>query len=446
MHHYTQFRGRKNRPTIRTPLYLMYLLAAALLLTFSQQMAAQMLSLDPEYREHAITTFVDHWCGKALPENSGYTLLFLEISPADLVFVKTSGGYVARYRIEVTLLDEQEQQVGSKCLRDSVPVKHYAEIADYDWNRLFRLSFDLPEGEYQATILISDENSRRSTLIEKTIQVESNSAFPVDVSDVLLARRDQYQTKNRELASSVLPYPARVYGYQEPELFCYFEIYRFNREDHRPVEYRISLITPDHRQVELLADTLAYEMDRIPVFRSFGMGDYPPGSYRLKVEVHPSGADYRFEREKPFLVYQNPIDLRFRSFDEVLAELRFVADEEELAALARTPESERQAALLGFWQERDPTPETPYNELMSEFYRRVRYARMRYWEANKRGGDFTDQGKILIMFGEPDRVVRYQKGPGNGILEVWYYPEQGLQVIFQDEFGFGDYRLVAPME
>ena len=56
-----------------------------------------------------------------------------------------------------------------------------------------------------------------------------------------------------------------------------------------------------------------------------------------------------------------------------------------------------------FWDERDPTPGTPRNELYDRFLVRVAHA-ARFYGDHRRPGPLTDRGKTYIRFGPPDEV------------------------------------------
>jgi GWxTD domain-containing protein len=104
----------------------------------------------------------------------------------------------------------------------------------------------------------------------------------------------------------------------------------------------------------------------------------------------------------------------------------------------KTPE-ERSAFWEQFWKRRDPSPETPENEAMDEFYRRVQYANQHF--SVGRAGWRTDMGQIYIKYGEPDEVVRSPFNFDRDPEEVWYYYRDRRTFTFVDTHGFGLYDL-----
>jgi GWxTD domain-containing protein len=115
-----------------------------------------------------------------------------------------------------------------------------------------------------------------------------------------------------------------------------------------------------------------------------------------------------------------------------------ILDKEEFRRVRRLNNSEKEAYFREYWNPKDPTPGTEFNELMVEYYRRVDIAYERFSSATT-PGFASDQGKTLILMGEPDKITR-RFPPDQPALEIWEYGER--QIIFQATSGFGDFQLV----
>ncbi|MDX1672504.1 MAG: GWxTD domain-containing protein, partial [Balneolaceae bacterium] len=118
--------------------------------------------------------------------------------------------------------------------------------------------------------------------------------------------------------------------------------------------------------------------------------------------------------------------------------LRFIEDEKRIAKLKDGSDREKERKFREYWEKRDPTPDTEYNELMAEYYRRIDFAYRKYSTVNVNGFN-TDQGKIYIRYGPPNKVER-KLPPGEPAVEVWTYPNQ--EFIFRAISDFGQYELV----
>ncbi len=127
------------------------------------------------------------------------------------------------------------------------------------------------------------------------------------------------------------------------------------------------------------------------------------------------------------------------NLDVAIEMLRFIVDDRELRRINSGSTSEREEKFREFWAQRDPTPETEFNELMAEYYRRIDYAYQNFTSLQTPGYD-TDQGRAYILYGAPDNIER--RLPTDApTREVWTYPNRTL--IFEATTGFGDFRLVS---
>lgn len=127
------------------------------------------------------------------------------------------------------------------------------------------------------------------------------------------------------------------------------------------------------------------------------------------------------------------------SLDVAIDMLRFIVDKDKIREMSTGTKAEREQKFRAFWEKRDPTPETQYNELMTEYYRRIDYA-YKNFTTDKTIGYESDQGEIYIKFGPPKNVER--KFPTNGpTTEIWTYPNR--QFVFRATTGFGDFQLIS---
>ncbi len=94
-----------------------------------------------------------------------------------------------------------------------------------------------------------------------------------------------------------------------------------------------------------------------------------------------------------------------------------------------------------YWKRNDPTPETEYNENREYFIHRVMEADRRFGLKGFMDGWRTDQGKILIKYGEPEEVYKESFPIGTYPYIIWYYYSIDKQFIFYDKKGFGYYEL-----
>jgi GWxTD domain-containing protein len=134
-----------------------------------------------------------------------------------------------------------------------------------------------------------------------------------------------------------------------------------------------------------------------------------------------------------------------------------ITDDEKHAFMQLSNDEERDQFIEGFWQRRDPTPDTEENEFKEEHYRRIAYANEHY--AAGIPGWKSDRGRMYIVFGPPDEIDSHPSGgsyerpmeEGGGEtstfpFETWRYRYiegigQEVMIEFVDTCMCGDYHM-----
>jgi len=143
-------------------------------------------------------------------------------------------------------------------------------------------------------------------------------------------------------------------------------------------------------------------------------------------------------------------------------DVRWIITDEELSAFKKLANnSERDVFIEGFWQRRDPTPDTAENEYKEEHYRRIAYANEHY--AAGMPGWRTDRGRIYVMYGPPTSIDSHPMGgpyqrpaeEGGGStstfpFEVWRYRYlegigQEIEIEFVDDCSCGAYEMTLQL-
>ncbi len=124
-------------------------------------------------------------------------------------------------------------------------------------------------------------------------------------------------------------------------------------------------------------------------------------------------------------------------------EVEFLATAREREKLRElTGESEREMFMQGFWQARDPYPQTPRNELREEWESRMQTMHQRW------GSLQDDRSRVFLLQGEPTTAFA-ASCPGSGTFEVWVYEPRfrakyRTVLIFQGDGAGAPARLWQP--
>lgn len=121
--------------------------------------------------------------------------------------------------------------------------------------------------------------------------------------------------------------------------------------------------------------------------------------------------------------------------------LKYIAKENEIEKINSSEDIS--TAFLEYWKQKDPTPLTPFNEALQQYYSRVDYAFFNFKTISEDDGAKTDRGKIYILKSSPKKIR--EEFENNKTLIVWEYPHQKTEYVFE-LVGAGDYRLVEIKE
>lgn len=163
------------------------------------------------------------------------------------------------------------------------------------------------------------------------------------------------------------------------------------------------------------------------------------------VATAASGQDPRgTEDSAPGAIQASASDELAKRHAKWLAEVAAIVTSEERDLFLRlTRDYQRDAFVRKFWQVRDPVPKTGRNEMRERWEERVAYAHSNY-------GGLTDaRSQVLLIHGEPNRIVQIRCTTTRIPAEIWVY--QGSDrvrfrflLIFVRARGLGEARVWVP--
>jgi len=295
-----------------------------------------------------------------------------------------------------------------------------------------RRTFDMPPGRYKVRVGVRDVSSMMESGAEDVLELKDLGKVPVGFSDLELGLGDS--------AASFVPVATRRFTDGAAGLVARAVIV-----DRRPGEWprRASLrwkITEPDGVLAHEGDTtvtLAQQAQSIQIRPRFGelfIGDYV-------FEVERVEGKSRWRTSRSFEVEESGPP-RGREFALMLEALSYIADQDEVEGMRDLTEDRQVEAWERFWARRDPTPETPVNENLIEFYRRLRHATRHFQGIGP--GWRSDMGRIYIRYGPPDQVESQPGSATMPAIETWYYHQPYRRFIFADREGFGRYTLLNP--
>ena len=163
-------------------------------------------------------------------------------------------------------------------------------------------------------------------------------------------------------------------------------------------------------------------------------------SYALTIALR-NGGEAR-ELSLKFRVVWPDMPFSLKDIDYALEALKYVTTDGQLDSLRQGSLEMRRRNLEEFWRKRDTTPGTAFNDVETEYYRRVDHASRNFGTIRQPDGFRSDRGRIYVLYGPPTSTER-SLDPGAGYQEVWVYGHLNRKFVFVDQNKSGNYILVT---
>ncbi len=389
--------------------------------------------------------FLSDYASFQAVDGKTYLEVYTQINYDQLKFVKQDSGYAASYDVTI-VLEKDGQRIKERRYEDVIRAATYDETAAMDKLRLCVQGFLLEPGKYTVRLSLHDQNTDRTGKRRATITVPDFSTQTMKISDIQFARKiaatadDGAFVKNGRF---IEPNVSRTFGYFSTQMYVYYEIYGLQHEPRQEapaltVTYDFldrggNVVKSLKHKAEMIGPSCVHSV-QLPIAELYS------GDYRLRVTATDPVSGESAVSERKFTIGWGYLSFRDDTYYEMVSQLAVIASRQEVKSLENLPRKVQRAALLSFWKSRDPSPETPENELMLEFYRRVAHANKSFLGFGTRGWR-SDQGKIYLRNGQPASVLRKLDPVSGRAFEVWLYHNPDRKYIFADMTGFGEFAL-----
>jgi GWxTD domain-containing protein len=361
--------------------------------------------------------------------DSTLAVFALSLANHALTFRHQGGEFVAQYHVEVVFRVDSAAPV--QLVSDqTVRVRSFQETLRADESVLFQGFLTLHPGPYMASVAIRDRNSpglaRRERADTVPRFVPGSLARPIPVYEAS-ARGGTAERPN------LLVNPRATLPYGADTLRFYVEGYGL------PPGTRLAAEAVDQndnvlwRDTVMLRDTAGVAQGIVRIAAT----QLPVGEEALRIETLGGGTQIR----TPFLVSFSS-QWVITNYAEMVSLLRYFDRQDLVGKLRTAPPEQRAQAWREFWTGTDPVPLTPENEALDDYLHQVQIANFRFQEAGQPGW-LTDRGMVFITLGAPDEVQDFSGAVSRGGTQFirWAYNALRLVLVFQDQAGFGRFRL-----
>jgi len=374
-------------------------------------------------------------------ENDDIRLLVYGLIPYEsLQFLKNDDRFTAGYETSISIRDDNGNQLDRKTFQSEVNVDSYINTVNRSSREIVMAEFLVKDGKYSVVGELIDQDTRTRGVVKKEVDLngllnelciyppfiigEYPGMWGFDENEIPVTTRDI----NHEIKEFPLFLSGKVY----------------------PGDFSISIIAKNANDEVFWEEELELSSNNQTFSERIIIDTKPEENLTMNVSVtlvqqKRSGEDvYTIDDAKEINLRIRKPGLSFfiNNVDEALDQMRYIVTDEEYKLLKKTKRKEREKLFYQFWDDRDPTPGTITNELMDQYYYRVRYTNDKF--AAFQPGWKTDMGMIYILFGPPDDMQRSFGQNTRNTYEIWYYYSINRNFSFYDENGFGDFKLTTP--
>ena len=368
--------------------------------------------------------------------------IYVQVPNELLQFVKIGDNYIAKYEVTADIFNKKGKLVHEEVWTNKVVTGNFKETRSKAYSSVTQRFVKLPFGEYKIVLKVMDMDSRKVVKKEKKVKVRRMSGKPLAMSDMMLVSKLTVENG----VKSIVPNIPGIMVSATKGFYLFFEVYNNEgKEDSVDIVYRI--VDSKHKgRVDYKGSSVDFiKPGRNAIVLEVKNPPLPFGDYVVYVEVRlRSNRSIYAVSQRFFKIRWRELPSLITDLDKAIEQLVYIAKPSEIDYIMSAPtEFEKEKRFLEFWKKRDPTPKTPRNELMEEYYGRVKYANEHF--SHYIEGWKTDRGMVYIIFGPPSSVDRHPFDVNSKPYEIWYYYDLNRRFIFVDETGFGDYRLVTPI-
>jgi len=430
-----------------------------------------------EAQQERIAAWLDYACFQFEP-NDSFTLVefYYGLQRHQLTFASTDSNYTATASVWIEILDENGSTLDTLYKRITTSVESPAETNNRSVRLTDQIATSLRPGTYIASLYVEDVESHVEGVAlsgkygqrKVRVLVPDFTGNRLAMSGIELAYRidllpQEVQTSEYKSIDKsqrrIIPNPSRIFVNQDSMMYFYGEVYNLafghdvNKEFHvtcKILDSYGAIASHFGQRRQIKPGTVAI------VSFALDIHDLAEGNYALSLEVDDGENGATAVATKPFQLLVGGQELSpgvttemFTGEDATYLEsvLKYVLTSNQKATLKELSLEGKMRFFEEFWIRSDPDPSTRLNEFKVELFRRHNYSNEHFsiGIANKQDGWETDRGRVYIVYGEPDEIEYYPSTQNLNPFEKWNYFSLGTQgnryFIFEDETGYGDYRL-----
>jgi GWxTD domain-containing protein len=437
----------KNKATM-----ILFLLFMPIFLLSAQPKDALNLSSSYYYGKLA------NYSAFAFPSNNSDSVdfyLFYKLPLNNYLYVLGSkGNYVANYTIELTFSDEDGIVKFHKIISDTAAsVSPLTNTNTYSF-KIDYLNFKIPNKDYNLSIRAVDNTSRnQEKTILKYLYSNPNKSKKSSLSYLFLSKDNSSGTYKPLVLNNSLNFSGDsirillAIDDKFPTTSNIIQIKRIKNENddfwddtvdikgnlqqlqdsrisiHQNSSSNCSIAFDDISDTKVTAGLNEPTNSNLYYFDIFN-NNLVPGNYVMNI-INNKRDTIKIDFK---VVWDNqPLSLINIQFAKKISGI--FLNQKELDKINSNDKFEAFRELIKVWEKFNPNPKTKFNEVMVDFYKRVDIAYFKFATFSEKNGAITDQGKVFILYGNPDKIKQvFRKGK---LAEVWTYEKLIKEFTFE---------------
>lgn len=374
---------------------------------------------------------------------SSELVVSIKIPYDELLFLKSRDGFRAKAEITITLNDENNEQTYLESFNINVSADNYDSTSSRTLFHYFSTTIDSKPGDFTFHCQVTDLDSRSSAQLVQKITLQDFAAEGLSISDLTLFDATQLSEEYRDMIREMF---ADTFDELSNFVVAKFEVYSNSTSEKLIIEYDLV----DFRSRPIQSGKVAFPKKgyRTGVFLPFSPSLLSGGIHEVSLKIEDGDDKKEFQRKLQTRFSPHPF--LPNNLQTAIEQMRYVAEKNEVQRILKAPVEDQKKMFEEFWEAKDPSPGTPVNELMVEYYQRVAFSNLHF--SSLRDGWKTDMGMVYILYGPPSDVqrepynvfARRYSGREIHAYENWFYYEVNRQFIFADYNGFGEFYLLNP--
>ncbi len=382
------------------------------------------------------TELIDNFSIKTVPvavssEDSIKIITVLEIPYSSLQFIKDKTGFRAEYEATIVVQDDENHQFDRAIWQETVHADNYLETVSLQSHITHGNEMVVPLGNVRVITEITDLETHNRGYKTNIHQFDIEDDSPTLFQPVILVEKEGDWGFGKNLfpliSGAKADNPETIYvnmsGHTYPE----------------PFDLNVSLM---YNKEQIWTKSLSIDSDSKWFVKTISIPSDTLVGIQLEMNVTLSQGDFEETKSTVVRLKHKGLSPYIRDMNLALEQMKYILSTEEKSRIRKAKNKQKEKLFFDLWKDRDPTPNTPFNELMEEYYRRVEFSNEHF--SNFQQGWRSDMGMIYILMGPPDDVERINMPHARNTYEIWYYHRINERYTFVDPNGFGDYRLNEP--